>query len=154
MQNILSRLPKPASESTKLHIIRRNLLPEYQRTLALTNVVDISQLVKICPTLEDADERASRFKPPPTNTSSLLEPGLAYKKVGQRHSVLYTATCDANINLVTSNTRNTICWNFRLPGHLAKGCKKPPRRHCFRCGAESVTVRTCEKCSGNVQNRY
>lgn len=154
MQNLFNRLPHIVEETTKLDIIQRNLLPCYKKTLALSVVENIAHLIKLCRTLEDANERASKFKPPPTNTSVLLEPNLAYRKNRQRHFV-HAMSCGGNSSGNVSVVElESVCWNCRLPGLLARFCKTPPTKHCFRCGAKNVTIRTCTKCSGNGPVRH
>lgn len=69
MENLFSRLSSPVNDKTKLEIIRRNLLPSYQYQLTLMLIDSPQELIQYCRRVEDT-----------TNSSSLLEPHLGYKK--------------------------------------------------------------------------
>lgn len=156
MENLLNRLTNQVDDKMKLEIIRQNLLPSYQKQLALVKIDSLSELVYYYRLVEDANEKALRFKPPPTNSSMLLEPNLGYKKT-RPHNTMAHSLSTPNTASVTicqqpetvqeqrSKPNMTTCWNCKKTGHVARTCKAPPRMHCYRCGAANVTIRTCEE---------
>lgn len=80
VQNLFNRLPNVPSELVQLSMIKRNLLPYLSSAIALQPVYSISELVRYCRVLEDAQLSAMQFKPPPPINNSLLEPDLAFRK--------------------------------------------------------------------------
>lgn len=163
MQNLFSRLSERPNEHTRLRIIRRNLLPHIQGQLALSNFNTISELLAACQRIEDAQVRAERFKPPPTNPNLVTEQALMYNPRRYRtavHSVqailgvaageaesLPTASASAPVR----HSSRVVCWNCRQTGHVKRSCPNPPTRHCFGCGEPGVIRQSCPRCSGNAQ---
>nr|CAI5841980.1 unnamed protein product [Callosobruchus analis] len=80
MENLFRKLPTPVSESTKLNLIMRNLLPSFQTQLALHPVNSVSQLMTLARSIEEAVQRAQKYQPPPTSALGLLEPELRYRR--------------------------------------------------------------------------
>nr|CAI5866081.1 unnamed protein product [Callosobruchus analis] len=80
MENLFRKLSSPVSESTKVNMIRRNLLPYIHTQLALHQVTSVSQLTALARAIEEAHLRAQKYQPPPTNARGLMEPELRYKK--------------------------------------------------------------------------
>ncbi|XP_074034260.1 uncharacterized protein [Leptinotarsa decemlineata] len=60
MENLFKRLSRPPAETTKLRIIRKNVLPEYMSHLAIYDVNFVSELVKLVKRLEDANYMKNR----------------------------------------------------------------------------------------------
>lgn len=148
MENLFNRLEKKPSEKTRVDMIKRNLLPAYQHALALTDVNGVEQLTRLCRSVEDTNDRSQKFKPPPSNQTRLLEPHLAYRRPKPPINVHEMTVTNAASPRVMSE-----CWNCGERGHLSRNCPQPARRHCYRCGAVGVTVRTCHTCSGNARPR-
>ena len=40
-----------------------------------------------------------------------------------------------------------VCFNCNQLGHLRSSCPRPFRLHCYLCGRNGVSIRTCPKCS-------
>lgn len=163
MENLFNRLSEKQSESKRLTIIRRNLLPHLQNQLALVKIDSIPDLIKTCQTIEGVRLRTERLRPPPSNPRMVAEPQLMYRPT--RSPVSHTVVCEAGMTMsgtsgssgvrstsnqnVGSSSQASRCFNCNGVGHLARNCAQPFRRRCFRCGKAGVTVRTCPSCSGN-----
>lgn len=141
MKNFFSRLTCNAPESTQLKIIMKNLNPYYQLHLGLVDVNSIDHLVELCTKLEIKKQNVENFNKPLRRKND-LEPDLAYVSVDS--SVPSHSRDDkcATVNVVK-------CWNCQQSGHKSKFCRKPPKKHCFKCGEPNVTVHTCRNCKGS-----
>lgn len=82
MDNLFNRLNSHVSETVRLRTICRNLLPYYQKQLALIEITTESQLRQLCKKIENNRESIKNFNPP-TKSNLSLEIDLAYtnKKV-------------------------------------------------------------------------
>lgn len=163
MENMFRRLPTLPSESMRLQILRRNLLPYLQSRLSLQSVTTVDELLRMCRSIEETESRLQNFAPPPTNYRSLLEPDLAYRKPVSRVSAVERdekSLSDLSENIPEVNavqseksSRDVCCWNCREVGHRFSGCSKPRRKFCFRCGADNVISRDCRKCHSQKNDR-
>lgn len=154
MENYFNRLKRKPAESERLRIIIDNMLPEIQKQLALQPVNSLSELVEKCKGVEDVFWRAEHWRPPPNNPRVITEANLIYRRpkvheVEPVHAVSGDPpTAQQTPNYEVSN-RVVTCWNCRQQGHVKRDCDKPPSVHCYRCGRQDVTIRTCPSCSGN-----
>lgn len=169
MESLFRKLSSPPSEATKLRKIRRNLLPHLQTQLALHQPNSVRELVDACRILEAVHQRTVNLRPPPTNPNSVLEPELMYRrpKSYPRANAVDTdpeqkmmALPEPGSAVKSSSTPQTArdasrptavnakCWNCGATGHLYRQCRQSFRKHCFKCGKENHTVKTCP-CSGN-----
>lgn len=82
MDNLFNRLNFHLPENVRLRIICKNLLPYYQKQLALIEIISESQLRSLCKKIESSRDDIKNFKPPNKNNCN-LEIDLAYstKKV-------------------------------------------------------------------------
>lgn len=133
MENLFNKLTNKPREETRLRIIRRNLMPDLQRQIALVGTTSLADLVEVCQQIEEVKARASRLKPPPSNPSQVTERDLMYRRPR------------AVVHAVESPTQPPAsCWNCSGSSHLHRQCPNPPQeRFCFRSGKENVTTRTC-----------
>lgn len=147
MQNMFNRLPKKISESEKIIIICRNLLPYYQKAVCRDVFTTITDLVNVLRVIERTKINCENFHEPNTYTN-VLEPDLAYKS---SFTVNNNETCviksgKSNINLVKLR-----CWNCRETGHTFRSCTLPKQRlFCYKCGQFGVTSKDC-RCKGNLK---
>lgn len=158
MENMFRRLPTLPTESVRLATIRKNLLPRFVTRLALHQIDTVSKLIETCKAIEDAQASAMKYKPPPTNYSRLLERDLAFRKGKDRSflsSVEETTTTRPSLDQTNdiqieglAAINSITCWNCRQAGHRASQCSKQKTLHCYRCGEQNFTTRTCPKCSG------
>ncbi|KAJ3648957.1 hypothetical protein Zmor_020722 [Zophobas morio] len=173
MEELFARLPEIPSESTRLEIIRPNLLPYLQFELALKPVTTIEELMIYGRNLEEGRAVAARYKLPPPVSSQSLEPDLAFKKNRIRQQVSWytglptTGVTNASTRVspvVTQQTSNTLaskqfsekrdatqmkirCWNCDQVGHRAPSCTAPETLYCHKCGKKGVSMWRCPTCS-------
>lgn len=155
MRNLFRKLSQRPTEELQLRIIRRNLLPEIQTQLALQSFTSVAELEAAAQSLENVRTRVQRMRPPPSNPNMVTEPECMYQR--PRNAQLHVATPVVSDSLsVHPNRANSgsnplsrlTCWNCRELGHLKRDCTRPLQPHCFRCGRQNVTLRTCPRCSG------
>lgn len=139
MSSMFDRLTVPLHESSRLKILLRNIAPFYQSQLGLVSITSIDQLLTLGRQLEARKESIESFVSPPRNRSNLVEPDLAYVYSGSDH-----ATTSTHVSL--------ICWNCQQSGHRSNQCSAPRKKHCFKCGTEGQTSRTCPKCNKDHPN--
>lgn len=159
MEALFRKLPTLPLESSRLQVIRRNLLPHIQRRLSTERVETLQDLLRLSRFIEETEARVQRFAPPPTNYRTLLEPSLAYHKPASYVALINESQelpapsesydCqDGTPDLAAINTSST-CWNCLAPGHNFRQCPDPRKRFCFRCGHRDVISKDCPKCSKN-----
>lgn len=143
MTSLFDRMPTHVSDSLRMQVLRRNILPFFQERLALTEIRSPFELIELCRKIEEIRESVDNFKPP--NLSSLsLEPDLAYKGSPRQSR--------PTVNEI--QIREQTCWRCKTPGHFAKDC--PKRKHdfrCFGCGKEGFTKNSCPNCNPNRNSR-
>lgn len=170
MEGLFSRLSQKPDEMERVRMIRRNLLPTYQRALAFHSITSISDLINLGSKWEEANNRASRFKPPPLNQSHLIGPDLTYQPHSDgrgrssqtsRFYELQSHNCDeivqstqnqANLTSSNSGCRTVKCFNCDSYGHIYKQCPQPLRKRCFNCQTPNCTTKSCKKCNSNPGN--
>ncbi|CAG9840665.1 unnamed protein product [Diabrotica balteata] len=137
--SMCKRLEAPLSEPHIVRIIKRNLLPSYHSSLALTDIPSIADLTEKCKKLEevlswssDSGSRAPIHQNFRNNYSSYSgRPN--YSRSG---------------NVSSFNSKLT-CWNCRQSGHGYYECSEPRIRFCYGCGRQGVRKFECQFCSGN-----
>lgn len=135
MLSLFDRLVTKLPEAHKLTIIRRNLAPEYQKHLGMTDIPSIVELKEISRRLDRNRSLVEGYIPPPARTRT-GEPHLAYID-------------DTEVTVSCSAVRPVVCFNCSQEGHMRSQCREPFRKRCYRCQAPNYTVHTCPKCSGN-----
>lgn len=149
MKGLFSRLSVAMPEATQLKIVLRNLLPFYQTQFGLLEITSFTDLVIYGRKLEARKASVEAYVPPPVKGKS-LEPDLAYVSAEPAPRVA-PKTSRASRPKVSSAVSALICWNCQREGHRSVQCTAPRKLHCFKCGKDNVTVRTCPSCSGNGQ---
>lgn len=157
MENLFRKLPEMPSDTTKLNIICRNLLPYIQSRLATHQVFTIQELTRLSRAIEETESRLQKFVPPPTNTRQLLEPELAYKKPSYHAAPLHIEPILEN-GVVQPGThldaikpaRPLICWNCDQSGHRFNQCQQAKLVFCYKCGKKQVTSKSCPDCTKNL----
>nr|CAI5832339.1 unnamed protein product [Callosobruchus analis]CAI5851917.1 unnamed protein product [Callosobruchus analis] len=148
MENLFRKLSSPVSESTKVNMIRRNLLPYIHTQLALHQVTSVSQLTALARAIEEAHLRAQKYQPPPTNARGLMEPELRYKKHDTR---------DFQVNALNVGVPNDPKPNTQAHGSRfdSTGVKEPmppisSSERSFERGFEATAsnLATCWNCGG------
>lgn len=163
MRNLFGKLLHRPSEEAQSRIIRRNLLPDLQTQLALQSFHSVDELEAAAQSLENVRLRVQRMRPPPSNPSMVTEPECMYQRPRgvQLHA---TAPVEQGSGVAQPNpapgpnlASRLVCWNCREPGHLKRNCTRPFQQHCFRCGRQNVTTRSCPRCnnaSGNGSTNH
>lgn len=161
MENLFSKLISKPSEVSRVNFIKSKMLPHFQLSMAGKGVNTLQSLLSIGREIEEANVSAQEYHAPPINPRNSVEPGLEYRHL-IRSRVTVVDSHDINTELVSepspiaSASVNAVaptvkCWNCGQQGHIRQACTQPPRKHCFRCGRQAVTIRTCPSCSGNGQ---
>lgn len=161
MEGLYTKLQNKPPEFSRVNFIKNKMLPHIQLGLAGKIICTVDKLIEAGREIEEAHASAQVYQPPPVNPRNSVEPGLEYRHP-QRKSTSFTPVNVLNVssnqnseNLSSSKeTRQFICWNCGKPGHLRKNCLASPRKVCYRCGTAGVTVRTCQKCSGNGSSSH
>lgn len=164
VENLFNRLgdSKP-KEKTRVDWLKRGLLPHIQSHLALQVIETVSELTRLSRMVEETFIRTQRFCPPPSNSRSLLEPDLAYRKPSNSHqlapscSVVGTSISQTHGQPRESEselkrvdeTNAPVCWNCGKRGHRFKKCSEPRNIFCYRCGLEKVVAKNCPACTKN-----
>lgn len=149
MENLFRKLPVMPSETTRLQMIRRNLLPYIQSRLATHQILSLQDLVRLSRAVEETESRIQRFVPPSTNYRQLIEPALAYHKPSNYVNAIDSSLVSP-VSENTAPTKTVLCWNCQEVGHQFRQCTKPRRKFCYRCGKADVVSRNCSSCSKNV----
>lgn len=136
MTNLFSRLSIQIPESNRVRIMSKNLAPFYQSQLGLAEIRTVDDLVAMGKKLEQRRSYVENYVPPPRRHQS-LEPDLAY----------LASTSVSTVSHESSPARK--CWNCDREGHIARDCRRPRRKHCYRCGQPNVTTTTCTRCPLN-----
>lgn len=145
MNSIFSRLSCDISESLKLKILLRNILPFYQNQLGLVNISSVAELKILCPKLEVRRQEAQSSANP--SRRNVLEPDFAY--------VDASSSSRENCSVVNEVTKpQFLCHNCDKPVHKAIGCLEPKRLRCYRCKRVGFTTRTCPDCSRTPNKRF
>lgn len=147
MVTLFGRLGTSLSETTKINILLRNISPYYQSQLSQTQVTSVEHLKWLCKKLEVVKSSMERFVAPPSKSCS-LEPDLAYVDVREVASTSKNPVTPEAMGRQEMRS-DTVCNRCQEPGHFARNC---PKRYCYRCGKENVTIRTCPKCNRNSGN--
>lgn len=152
MIGLFNRLSKKPDEEVIVNKIRRNLSPYFVSQLALHQINSVDQLSQLCRQLEESRMWTERYRPPPSNTSQLLEPDLNYSLSlpGRNSRTSFTSSFVSESsfrrNVSTVNASSMRCWNCDSFGHSFSNCRKPKSIFCFSCGAKRVTKANCGKC--------
>ncbi|XP_050497826.1 uncharacterized protein LOC126878990 [Diabrotica virgifera virgifera] len=137
--SLCKRLEVPLSESHIVRIIKKNLLPSYHPSLALTDILSIADLTEKCKRLEEVLSWSSEPISSVPSRSSVRNNESSYSG---------RPNYSRSGNVSTFNSRIT-CWNCRQPGHGYFDCSEPRGLFCYGCGHQGVRKFECEFCSGN-----
>ncbi|XP_050515048.1 uncharacterized protein LOC126890237 [Diabrotica virgifera virgifera] len=120
--SLCKRLEVPLSESHIVRIIKKNLLPSYHSSLALTDIPSIADLTEKCKKLEEVLSWSSDTLVPSRSNFKNNEPSYSgrpnYSRSGNQ-------------------------------GHGYYDCHEPRIRFCYGCGRQGVRKFECQFCSGN-----
>lgn len=155
MNELFGQLTRIPAESTKLRYIRNNLIPEYRKAIAMTEVSSVSELYKLIKRLEDDDYLDINIQMPSSSRAETAK-GNFFKTINApsypNASKNYTRspkllTIDKKDNNIPVNPDE--CWNCHKKGHFYSECRARKSKFCYRCGLSNVTVRTCTHCQKN-----
>nr|CAI5819384.1 unnamed protein product [Callosobruchus analis] len=139
MDNLFNRLSRPPVETTKVNIIRKNLLNEHVTQLALVeDIHSVSRLSFLARRVEEARKRLN-FKSEPQEE-------IPVETVSTQPS---TSGVNSSIPPNTSKPP-LICWNRSSSGHTFKYCRLKRKIFCYKCGHSGAKVASCPNCSKNV----
>ena len=161
MENLFNKLANKPCERDRVCLIRRNLLPELQKGLAVTPINTIEELLNFGRAVEESYVHASQYCPPPTGSRNLVEPCLAYHRRNRQVAAMCeqgaeTLAIQSNVLPPTSErgpSRDFSCWNCGKAGHRRSRCPQL-KLVCFRCGKAGYTCRNCPQCSGNAREDH
>nr|CAH7759129.1 unnamed protein product [Callosobruchus chinensis] len=159
MKSLFRKLSQPLDELQMVSVIQRNFLPYIQTQLALHPCSTVSQLMDVAKSIEEAQLRAQKYQPPPTNSRGLVEPELRYRKPDGVHFQTNTKAMISTVPFsppvsstqVEAVTIGSQCWNCGSREHKFKRCPEPRRKFCFKCGKDEVTYPRCPNCQKNGQ---
>lgn len=125
MESKFHRLTQLSSEEEMVVAIRRNLLPDYVRSLILQDIKTVPDLVSLCKKVEDT-----------LSLSSPTPPVHNHRKTTDK-------VCSIAVG------RGPVCWNCGNPNHTYSNCHKPRGFFCYGCGRRGVSKASCRSCSKN-----
>lgn len=156
IQSLFSRLHEPISEGKKLHIISKNILPEYQMHLQTLNYATVRELEVALLRLEVGRMNQLSYSEPPT--SFLIEPELSHPpNTNRRNPVKQINHPRVESNRTISNRSNqpraaqayggsVVCWNCG-GSHKFRSCSQPWKTFCHRCGRINFSAWDCPNCN-------
>lgn len=156
MVGLFNRLSKKPEEKVIVNRIRRNLLPYFISQLALREINSVDELSDLCQKLEEAQMWTDKYRPPPGNSSKLLEPDLSFSK---NFSDFRNADTSGHLsysrfsrNLSAVNSSSIRCWNCDQLGHIFNNCRNRRSLFCFGCGEKNVWKHNCPRCQAVPKN--
>lgn len=142
MQNLFSRLSIQVPEETRLHMVVKNLHPNYRSALWSMELRTFGELLRVGRKFEASRIAEQGYVPPPRK-SAVLEPDLAYLEATNP-----TPTCSAVQGdlgkLVSSQISCQLC---DKKGHTARQCYSLPKNRCSRCDRPLGSNGRCTRCS-------
>lgn len=174
MLNLFSRLSHPLSAEEQLEIIEHNILPYYQRPLALSPHRNIEELHSFLLRIEIGEARSVHHAG--TNVRILepdLQPGCTpmvnsnnssiplrshrvaamddsqsyYPQHPERPRQLAIRNFTPRPHFRPANSAVGECWNCGGP-HKFRNCNQPWNLFCHRCGFRDARSRDCPRCQG------
>ncbi|KAL3279604.1 hypothetical protein HHI36_017110 [Cryptolaemus montrouzieri] len=165
MDTFFNRLSRPPVECTQVKWIRKLLLPEYKKAIAIAEFETVDDLYMVVKRLENNDflELDASSRKNSKQSGALLEPEL-YGIYDSKTSISNKSSHGKqnpfdrptpSVSAVESGSTKPITyWNCSKSGHRYSSCKeKRTGKFCYRCGCKDVTWYTCKKCSGNGNRR-
>lgn len=167
LQEMISSLQTNISNQEMLNLIRNNMRPGLQMSLAIQKYTHIGELVSDCITMEENWSRFNynpdSFNPPRrfvNEISAHVDSNLPNQALPTEELCAFdNPNASSNhIHSKLSNTihpkpskQNQICWNCKNYGHIFKDCELPPKSEifCYGCGKPGVLKPNCVSCSGN-----
>lgn len=175
MEALFSRLSHPPHETTKVKILRKNLLANFSNQLALVDIVSVSNLVDMCRKLEanlrpvneqsvahvcscstsanagSSPSQSRSVKSPVSNSVNNFRKNLSknFKQNKAAHPINTQTNTSQEPSTSSVPKTPSTCWNCGQQGHLFYNCKLQSKTFCYRCGLPNVTMRNCPKCSKN-----
>lgn len=178
MHALFDRLEPPWSLREQLDCVHRNMLPKFQIAVNREDVRDFETMERRVTSVERGHEASRNYRAPPAAERSLF-PDLAYRpRKDPRHSAVAAAGIAENpakkggsarrtrkreaaataedegeapvVAIAATNRSSAVkCWNCEKTGHISRECKQPRKLHCFSCGKQNVTIKSCLSCTGN-----
>ncbi|XP_072390902.1 uncharacterized protein [Diabrotica undecimpunctata] len=137
--SLCKRLETPLSEPHIVRIIKKNLLPSYHSSLALTDIPLIVDLTEKCKKLEEVLSWTSDSVSRAPIRQNFRNPDSSYSG---------RPNYSRSDNVSAFNSKIT-CWNCRQSGHGYYECSEPRIRFCYGCGRQGVRKFECQFCSRN-----
>lgn len=142
MKNLFNQLQEYISPVRKAQLVKRNMLPNLARQLAIYNIQDLSELSHYVKRIEDVEQAAKEM--------NLRKPSESpnFRFYPQRREVSEIRPSNVHRD-VDRNTREEIdpCWNCREVGHVYTNCTYPKMRvFCYLCGEVGQLANSCNLC--------
>ena len=179
LRTLLAKVSPPWPLPEQLNFAYRNMLPRLQIAISRRDFTCFRSLELQATRIERNFAAEKNYRPPLLPEQSLF-PDLAYhppkgkartqgtvaavnvahagghkgkKRVSNTPTVAAASPTTVNPPATendTASAANIKCWNCEKVGHRARGCAEPRKTHCYRCGKQGFTVKTCPSCSGNA----
>lgn len=150
MCSLFNRLEIKQDESSKIRIIKRNLLSNYVQPLALLDINSIEELTDKCKKLEESFTYSQNSQNSSISSSKpkiYLEPQLNNTFTSSYRSRNHNNS--RHLSTVSTVSSHKVCWNCGEQNHFYPQCKYALKVFCYGCGNPGFIKSKCPNCSKN-----
>lgn len=152
VEALYRRLESPRSEREIVDQLMRNLNPYFCERLALVEINGLTQLKDTCRRIQETKIRMSKYQPPPSKKTGLLEPDLACLPISLKDND-ENPVAEFKMDYKNSSVRTVRCFKCNKEGHIKRDCRSQSQVVCYGCGLPDTYKPQCPKCSPkNVQS--
>lgn len=139
------------SDSHKLFMVMKNLLPCYTLSVAPLGIRTLEELHEVCKRIDEAQALVSN------PDASVTNPFKRRSNVNAISDEEYTTPNEGAVNRGrrVRDGENVTCYNCHRKGHIFKECiEERTGVFCFKCGQRGVYTSNCDRCLGNGRANF